>query len=143
MAASQRTEAKSLPVLERIGGFRLHRHVEATVAMQVYLAQDERPQGDGREVVLKIVNRASPEDAEHIIQLRRQAPLLCNLQHPCIVRSLESFDHLDSLVLVLESIDGVSLAELLEIQKGAGKVILSDAAVLHITVSMLDALAYA
>src|SRR5215471_13116099 len=143
MPASERTDARNLPVLERIGAYRLHRHVEATVAMQVYLAQEDRPQGGGREVVLKIVQRASPEDVEHIHQLRRQAPMLCNLQHPCIVRTFESFDHLDSLVLVLEPFDGISLAELLEIQKGGGQAKLSDAAVFHIAVSMLDALAYA
>ena len=143
MPASQRIDEKNLPAIERIGAYRLHRHVEATAAIQVHLAREDRPQGGGREVVLKVVQSASPEDVDDIDELRRQAPMLCKLQHPSIVRTLEFFEHQDSLVLVLESVDGVSLAELLENQRGEGKANFSDAAAFHIAVSVLDALAYA
>src|SRR5262245_13966395 len=101
-----------LPILETIGAYRLLKHLGASGAVQVYLARGEgagRPSGD---IVLKIVSALVDEDAKRIEELRRDAPAVCKLSHPAIIRTYEFFEHEHSLVFVLEQVDGMSLAEL-------------------------------
>jgi serine/threonine protein kinase len=65
----------------------------------------------GREVALKTLPEAFTQDAERLARLRREAQLLAALNHPHIagIYAIEEVDgrHL----LVLELVDGVTLAD--------------------------------
>src|SRR5947208_12387089 len=128
------------PVVKRIGSYRLKKHLAASGTVQVYLAQEEGPLRLSNDVVLKIVHPASTEDAP-FEELRRHGPLLCQLNHPAIVRTYRFFEHESALVFVLEFVKGVKVAELLEGQREGRR--LSDAAVFYIASAVLDALAHA
>jgi serine/threonine protein kinase len=129
------------PVLKQIGAFRLKKHLAASGPVQVYLAEEEGPSQLPREVVLKIVQPESTDDAQ-ADEMIRQAPLICKLVHPGLIRAYRFFMHEKALVLVLEYANAVSLAELLEMRREKGRQALSDTAALFVALSILDALAY-
>jgi len=128
------------PVLERIGAYRLTKHLSASERVQAYLAHEESP---SREVVLKIVQNVWAENAENIDELRREAPAIRRLNHPAIVRTYRFFEHEQSLIFVFEYVDGMSLADLMRIEQPNGHRTLSDEAVFHVAISVLNALAHA
>src|SRR6266576_2044465 len=128
------------PVVKRIGAYQLKKHLAASGTVQVYLAQEEGPVRLSGDVILKIVHPVSPEDAA-FEEMRRQGPLLCQLNHPAIVRTHRFFEHETALVFVLEYVKGVSLAELLKDPQGSRR--LPDAAVFYLASAVLDALAHA
>src|SRR5258705_6732964 len=109
------------PVLERIGAYRLAKHLGANDTVQVYLAREDGSLGPSRAVVLKIVPNLTAEDALRANELRREAPALRRLNHPAIVRLLRFFEHEHALVFVLEYVDGISLADLLRTDEPEGR----------------------
>jgi serine/threonine protein kinase len=132
-----------LPILETIGAYRLLKHLGANGPVQVYLARGEgsgRPSGD---VVLKIVSGLADNDTKRIEELRREAPAFCKLSHPAVIRTYEFFEHQNSLVFVLEHVDGMSLAELSVTGAPKEGRAFSDDAVFHAAISICDALAHA
>src|SRR5262245_42839267 len=131
------------PVLERIGSYRLTKHLGANETMQVYLAREEGRLGPSGDVVLKIVQNLTVDDARLVEQLRREAPARRRLNHPAIVRTYRVFDHESSLVYAVENVEGVSLAELMQFDAQQDHRPLSDAAAFCIAISVLNALAHA
>src|SRR6266542_555570 len=131
------------PVLERIGPYRLTKHLSAIETVQVYLAREEVSSRASRDVVLKIVQNGWVEDANNIDELLREAPAIRRLSHPAIVRTQRFFEHEKTLVFAFEYIDGISLAELLRIEQSSCQRGLSDAAVFFVALSVLNALAHA
>jgi serine/threonine-protein kinase len=131
-----------LPILETIGAYRLLKHLGADGSVQVYLARGEGPGRPSGDVVLEIVSGLVDEDVQRIEELRGEATAFCNLRHAGIIRTYEFFEHENSLVLVVEHVDGLSLAELAAAGTPNARPF-SDDAVLHATISICDALAYA
>src|SRR5215211_2556411 len=74
----------------------------------VYLAEDERL---GRRVAVKRLHAGSPEDTAK--RFRREARLGASLNHPNIVTVYDTVTDDDSVVIVMEYVDGESLADVL------------------------------
>ena len=74
---------------------------------EVYRARDTRL---GRDVAVKILSHAFARDADRLARFRREAHLLASLNHPHIA-AIYGLDEVgDTLFLVLELIDGETLA---------------------------------
>ena len=75
---------------------------------EVYRARDTRL---GRDVAIKIIRRDFRDEREHIARFEREARVLASLNHPHIgaVHGLEELDGLK--VLVMELVEGETLAE--------------------------------
>ena len=72
----------------------------------VYLAMDERL---GRRVAVKRLHAGSPEDTAK--RFRREARLGASLNHPNIVTVYDTVTDEDSVVIVMECVEGESLAD--------------------------------
>jgi serine/threonine-protein kinase len=129
------------PIVDRIGPYRVVRALGSSGAAS-FVAREEGPIGFTREVVLKLIANPTPEDGRIVKELAREATICSKLSHPNIIRTHDFFEHDNQLVLVLEYVDGVTLADLLSTLRQTGRR-LSDDAVFYIGVAVLDALAHA
>ncbi|MGE5180147.1 MAG: serine/threonine-protein kinase, partial [Bacteroidota bacterium] len=93
---------------QRFLHYRLLRPLGAGGMGEVFLAEDERL---GRRVALKFLPQADTADPERRERLRREARALASLSHPGIatVHALE--EHGDRLFLVMEYVEGETLAD--------------------------------
>ena len=101
----------SLLTGRRIGSYQLLDLLGVGGMGEVYRARDDRL---GRDVALKVLPRALAADADRLARFRREARLLAALNHPHIaaIHGLEEGDGLHALVL--ELVEGPTLAERLE-----------------------------
>ncbi|HEU5322261.1 MAG TPA: serine/threonine-protein kinase, partial [Methylomirabilota bacterium] len=99
---------------------------------EVSLARDDRL---GREVALKMLPRRLARDSESLLRFRREALTLASLNHPniAVIHGFEQ-DEGGALALVLERVEGESLAERLE--RGA----LPTLEALHVCAQIAEAL---
>jgi tetratricopeptide (TPR) repeat protein/predicted Ser/Thr protein kinase len=93
---------------EHILHYRITRSLGAGGMGEVYLAEDERL---GRHVALKFLPRADSTDPERRERLRREARALAALSHPGIAAIYALEEHGDRLFLVMEFIEGETLAQ--------------------------------
>jgi tetratricopeptide (TPR) repeat protein/predicted Ser/Thr protein kinase len=93
---------------ERVLHYRILRPVGAGGMGEVYLAEDERL---GRRVALKFLPRADSSDPERRERLRREARALASLSHHGIAAIYALEEHHDRLFLVMEFIEGETLAQ--------------------------------
>src|SRR5258705_5724891 len=93
---------------ERLLHYRILRPLGAGGMGEVYLAEDERL---GRRVALKFLPRADATDPERRERLRREARALASLSHPGIAAIYAREEHQDRLFLVMEFIEGETLAQ--------------------------------
>ena len=127
--------------MDRLGPFRILHALESEGAAS-FVAREEGPVGFCRDVVLKVVPEADPAHAFAAEQLAREATLGSRLHHPNIVRTHDFFARDGRLVLVLEHVQGSTLAQLLAALRPRGER-LSDQAAIYIGVAVLEALAHA
>ncbi|HKQ68208.1 MAG TPA: serine/threonine-protein kinase, partial [Polyangiaceae bacterium] len=127
--------------MDRVGPYRVVRALGSS-GPPAFIAREEGPVGFTREVVLKLVANPKPEDANAVKELAREATICAKLSHANIVRTLDFFEHQGHLALVLEHVDGLSLADLLARLRETGQR-LADDAVFHIGVAVLEGLAHA
>lgn len=94
-----------------IGPFRIERELGRGGMGEVYLARDTRLD---RRVAIKALPSHLTQDADRLARFRREAKVLASLNHPgiCGIHGLEETDGLQ--YLVLEYVDGESLAQRLE-----------------------------
>ncbi len=130
------------PTLGRIGGFRLIKRLATGGTSDVLLARAEGPHGFERTVVLKRLLSEHQEDPEFARMFTREASAYSRLSHPAIVRLFDFFTAQRQLIMVLEYIDGVSLARLMQATIGSGRT-LDDRAALFVASRVFDALAAA
>jgi tetratricopeptide (TPR) repeat protein len=112
-------------ILERLG---------AGAMGEVFLAEDTRL---GRRVVLKFLSLPDAEDGEARARLEREARALAALSHPNIARVFALETAADPPFLVIEHVDGETLAEALSLGP------LAPPEVAHIGASIAGALAHA
>ena len=103
---------KGTPTSDRIGAYRVLRELSVTGPVQVPLAGEEAPGGPSQKVVLKVVPNAPGRDAKGAQELIREGTACSRMTHPGIVRTSKVFRHQDAVVLVVEHLEGLSLAEL-------------------------------
>ena len=76
----------------------------------VYLAQDREL---GRPVAIKVLGAPLALDAEFVGRFRREATIVARLSHPNIVQIFDLGEEEDRLYIVMEYVEGESLAALL------------------------------
>jgi Tol biopolymer transport system component len=92
----------------RFGVFEVQGLLGAGGMGEVYRARDTRL---GRDVAIKILPRRLRDDREYVVRFEREARVLASLNHPHIgvVHDLEEVDGLEALVM--ELVEGETLAE--------------------------------
>ena len=75
---------------------------------EVYRARDSRLK---REVAIKVLPDAFSRDAERVARFQREAEILASLNHPHIAAIYDLADFGESRFLVLELVEGETLAE--------------------------------
>src|SRR4051794_28859805 len=88
------------------GRYRVIRQLGHGGMASVLLAEDERL---GRLVAIKRLHTSSPEDA--LARFRREARIGASLNHPNVVSIFDSTTDEDSLLIVMEYVDGESLKQ--------------------------------
>lgn len=78
----------------------------------VYLAANEGAAGFRREVALKWVAASTPGYPELALHLLREARIVGQIRHPHVVQILDASESADGVFLVLEYVEGGTLAEL-------------------------------
>ena len=98
---------------------------------EVYRARDMRL---GRDVAIKIVSPRIASDADAVARFEREARALASLNHPNIAAIYDVIEHGQQTALVLELVDGDTLADRLAAKP------LSITETLHIARQLTDAL---
>ena len=104
-----------LPGAARVGGYRVVRRLATGGTCDVLLAKAEGPHGFGRLVVLKLLLSKYSGDEQFARMFAREAAAYARLDHPSIVRLFDFFSLDGQLVMVLEYVDGMTLAKLVSL----------------------------
>src|SRR3954463_16520274 len=115
----------------RIGSYEIIDAIGAGGMGEVYRARDTKLR---REIAIKILPEMFASDAGRVARFQREAELLATLNHPHIAAIYGIDDSSGVLALVLELVDGETLAERIE----RGALPLDDA--LAIAAQLVDAL---
>jgi hypothetical protein len=94
-----------------IAGFRVRSALGAGAMGHVYLAEDV---ATGNQVALKILVPALAEDERFRQRFAREAALAAQLDHPHVVRTLDSGEAEGMLFLAMAFVDGCDLRQLLQ-----------------------------
>jgi serine/threonine protein kinase len=129
-------------VPESIRGYRVVRRLDSRRGGRVYLAREDGPLGFSRTVVLKLVADTAEGDADRAAELAREALICAKLHHPAIVRMHDFFQEAPWLVLVLEYVEGTSLARLID-HLATKKRTLPETAAFYVASCVTNALAHA
>ena len=107
-----------------LGGYHLQALLGAGGMGEVYRAHDTKL---GRDVAIKVLPRAMTGDPERLARFEREARMLAALNHPniCAIYGLEEADGLR--FLILELVDGETLAQKLAAAPGSQPSILRAA----------------
>src|SRR5262245_25244189 len=92
----------------RLGPYEIVSPVGAGGMGEVYRARDTKL---GRDVALKILAESFASDAERVARMHREAQVLASLNHPNIAAIHGFEDSGDVHALVLEFVDGETLAD--------------------------------
>jgi Tol biopolymer transport system component/serine/threonine protein kinase len=92
----------------RLGPYEILSPLGAGGMGEVYRARDPRLK---REVAVKMLSEALSRDAEHLARFEREAELLAALNHPAIAQIYGLEESAGSRFLVLELVEGETLAE--------------------------------
>jgi len=98
----------TLPSGTKLGGYEILSQLGAGGMGEVYRARDSKLK---REVAIKILPQMFAQDAERVARFQREAQVLASLNHPNIasIHGLEETN--GSLALVMELVEGPTLAE--------------------------------
>jgi len=120
---------------EPIPGYELVGRIGTGAMGSVYLAFQK---GMQRHVAIKILRRDLTDDPRQVERLRREAALVGKLDHPYIVRGLDSGETGGLVWFVMEYVDGTTLHHVI---KEKGRLPLGDA--LTLTIQICEALGHA
>ncbi len=74
-----------------------------------------------RTVLLRVLSKKDPAEAEQIPKLKREAKLLARLQHPSVVAGYDAGETDEEYFLVSEYVDGIKLSQLIELESPLGE----------------------
>jgi len=94
-----------------LGEYEVQRHIGGGGMAQVYLAH-ARSSGD--KVAVKIMNTEHVRKTKSVERFKREARLICRLRHPNLVRGISTGLHDGRPLIIMEYVDGPSIAELIE-----------------------------
>jgi len=129
-------------MLEQVGPYRIVRRIGRGGMAEVFLAQAAGADGFEREVVVKRVLPAFAHEQEFIDMFRDEARITAQLRHGNIAQVLDFREHDGQYYLLLEYVDGASLANILS-DGAARKLPLPHAVVAHVLSEVARALDYA
>jgi serine/threonine protein kinase/Tol biopolymer transport system component len=92
----------------RLGPYEISAPLGAGGMGEVYRARDSKL---GREVAIKVLPDAFSRDAERMVRFEREAQVLASLNHPNIATIYGLEESSDVRALVMELVEGVTLAE--------------------------------
>ena len=116
------------------GRYELHRRLATGGTADVFLARDQLL---NRPVAVKILSASLSEDEEFVRRLRREAQVVASLNHQNIVGVFDQGEHERAPFIVMEYVDGRSLADIL---RGHGPIAPDKAANIAVDVAAaLDA----
>jgi serine/threonine protein kinase len=92
----------------RLGPYEIHSALGAGGMGEVYRARDTRL---GRDVAVKILASSFVDDADHVARFQREAQVLAALNHPHIAHIYGLEDAGGGLALVMELVEGETLAD--------------------------------
>ena len=122
---------------QSLGAYRLQALLGAGGMGEVYRARDETL---GRDVAVKILPAAFTNDADRVARFAREARMLASVSHPSIC-AIYGVDEVEGVrLLVLELVEGETLADKLAARREAGKPGLPEAKALAIARQIAEAL---
>src|SRR5215469_6012916 len=124
----------ALPAGVRLGSYEILGAIGAGGMGEVYRARDSKL---GRDVAIKVLPEVFTRDAGRVLRFEREAKLLAALNHPNIAAIYGIEDSNGSLALVMEYVDGPTLADRIR----SGPIPMEEA--LPIARQIADALEYA
>jgi serine/threonine-protein kinase len=113
--------ASAAPTIGQLGRYRLIRSLGVGGQSEVFQANYSGPGGFERTVVIKRVLPANCEDPEFLRMFTAEAKILGMLHHPNVVQAYDVGESEGTLFLVLEYVDGPSLAHLLRVLRTAAQ----------------------
>lgn len=119
----------------QIGQYRLYEPFATGGMATLHLARHSAPGGFGRTVVVKRLHPQYAHDPDFVAMLLDEARLVSRLHHPNVVAVTDVLHEAGELLLVLEYVHGLSLAEL-----ACGDVRPTSAVASAIACSMLEGL---
>ncbi len=126
----------------RVGGYRVIRRLATGGTCDVLLAKAEGPHGFGRLVVLKLLLSKYSGDEHFARMFAREAAAYARLDHPSIVRLFDFFSLEGQLVMVLEYVDGMTLAKLVSMTR-ANNIDIPDVSAFYLGSRIFSAIAAA
>src|SRR3954467_4332364 len=116
MRPLQPRRSSDAPCVQTLGRYRLLRLLGKGGMSEVYLGYDT---GAGQPVAVKLMSERLAEDLLQLHRFERETVLTKRLEHPNIVRGLDSRRHpvTKRRYLILEYVDGPSALTLMERQK--------------------------
>ena len=107
-AAAMNTDSPALSAGQQIGSYTIGARVGVGGMGEVYRASDASL---GREVAIKVLPTLFTRDPERLARFEREARLLASLNHPNI-ETIHGVEHQDGIhALVLEVVEGETLAQ--------------------------------
>src|SRR5687768_5346584 len=120
----------------RLGAYEISVLIGAGGMGEVYRAKDTKL---GREVAIKVLPSHFAADQERLARFQREAQVLASLNHPHI-GAIHGFEDSGGIhALILELVEGPTLADLLCAPKGGGRSLSLDEAI-AIASQIVDAL---
>ena len=101
--------SQSMETVQSFGKYKVLRMLGGGGMANVYLAVDP----NGAQVALKVPHGHFASDQEFRRRLRSEKDALCRLNHPCIALFKDFHDDSDPPILVMEYVEGPSLAQVL------------------------------
>jgi len=95
---------------QKIGHYRILRHLGRGGMSVVYLAQDERL---GRRVALKLGHAALVQDDRASLRFQREIRAVVRLQHPCIIQTFDVGEDQGRAYFTMEYVEGTTLARVI------------------------------
>ena len=132
----------AVPHQARFGPYLILRKLGEGAMAKVYLAQRTDERGMREQVALKVLRREYSGKPEILSLLRREAVIGGKMRHPHVIGTLE-FGEIDGLpYLAMEYVQGVTVADLLEMVEGQGRG-LPPELVASLMIQVCDGLSYA
>jgi serine/threonine-protein kinase len=121
VAASPSPAKAGEPVVGQLGRYRLIKSLGVGGQAEVFKARYSGPGGFERTVVVKRVLPGNSQDPEFLRMFAAEARILGMLHHPNVVQAYDVGESDGTLFLVLEYVDGPSLARLMRALRAANR----------------------